>query len=120
MKAIEKELRSDVLIYRYRGNAEEVDGLKGEEGTFTMCSFWYVECLELMGEEEKAREYFEKMPGYANHLGLYAEQLGMKGEFLGNFPQAFTHLGLISAALQLSKQEKRAPEAVSFSSQKKM
>lgn len=120
MKAIEKELRSDVLIYRYRGNAEEVDGLKGEEGTFTMCSFWYVEYLELMGEEEKAREYFEKMPGYANHLGLYAEQLGMKGEFLGNFPQAFTHLGLISAALQLSKQEKRAPEAVSFSSQKKM
>ena len=68
-----------------------------------MCSFWYVECLAKGGELEKATEYFEKLLGYANHLGLFAEQIGMRGEHLGNFPQAFTHLALISAALQLDK-----------------
>lgn len=106
MEAIDKELRSDVLLYRYREQQVEVDGLKGKEGTFIMCSFWHVECLALCNQLEKAREHFEKMLGYANHLGLYAEQLDMKGEFLGNFPQAFTHLGLISAALQLSNGQK--------------
>ncbi len=106
MKAIDKELRSDVLVYRYREQEQEVDGLKGTEGTFTMCSFWHVECLALSGQREKAREHFEKTLGYANHLGLYAEQLGMKGEHLGNFPQAFTHLALISAAIELSNNKK--------------
>jgi GH15 family glucan-1,4-alpha-glucosidase len=107
MTAIDRELRSDVLVYRYRETKNEVDGLKGKEGTFTMCSFWHVECLALQGEVEKAREHFEKMLGYANHLGLFSEQLGMRGEHLGNFPQAFTHLALISAAIELSNSKKQ-------------
>jgi GH15 family glucan-1,4-alpha-glucosidase len=104
LKVIEEELVSDCLVYRYRPDCAASDGLVGEEGTFSMCTFWYVECLSRAGEIEKARLYFEKMLGYANHLGLYAEQLGFEGEHLGNFPQAFTHLGLISAALNLDKQ----------------
>jgi GH15 family glucan-1,4-alpha-glucosidase len=107
MEAIDRELRSDVLVYRYREQQDEIDGLKGKEGTFTMCSFWFVECLALSGEIERAKENFEKMLGYANHLGLYAEQLGMKGEHLGNFPQAFTHLALISAAIELSNDSRK-------------
>ncbi|MFD2599334.1 glycoside hydrolase family 15 protein [Sphingobacterium corticis] len=103
MKAIEKELRIDVLVYRYL-NDEKIDGLEGEEGTFTMCSFWYIECLAKMGKVDEAVENFEKMISYGNHLGLFAEQISKKGEHLGNFPQAFTHLGLISAALELNKQ----------------
>lgn len=103
LKQIEKRLVSDSLVYRYRPD-ESFDGLKGGEGTFSMCTFWYVECLSKAGELNKARLYFEKMLGYANHLGLYAEQLGLQGEHLGNFPQAFTHLGLISAALSLNSQ----------------
>ena len=79
------------------------DGLAGDEGTFNMCSFWYVECLTRAGDIEKARLMFEKMLGYANHLGLYSEELGPRGEHLGNFPQAFTHLALISAAHNLDK-----------------
>jgi GH15 family glucan-1,4-alpha-glucosidase len=108
MDAIDKELRSDVLVYRYREQQDEIDGLKGKEGTFTMCSFWFVECLMLCGQTERAKENFEKMLGYANHLGLYAEQIGMKGEHLGNFPQAFTHLALISAAIELSGGKQRS------------
>ncbi len=104
MEAIDKELRLDVLIYRYKEEDEEVDGLSGTEGTFTMCSFWFVECLAMEGQIERAKENFEKMLGYANHLGLYSEQLGQKGQHLGNFPQAFTHLALISAAIELSKE----------------
>jgi GH15 family glucan-1,4-alpha-glucosidase len=103
LEAVEKELKTDVLIYRYRNNLEHIDGLTGIEGTFTMCSFWYVECLAKSGQVEKAREYFEKTLGYANHLGLFSEQLGLRGEHLGNFPQAFTHLALISAAIELNK-----------------
>jgi GH15 family glucan-1,4-alpha-glucosidase len=103
MNAIDQVLRSDVLVYRYREQQDEIDGLKGKEGTFTICSFWFVECLSLCGQIERAKENFEKMLGYANHLGLYSEQLGMKGQHLGNFPQAFTHLALISAAIELSK-----------------
>lgn len=100
---IEQELVSDSLVYRYR-NEEKLDGLEGAEGTFSMCTFWYVECLCRAGQLQKARLFFEKMLGYANHLGLYAEMLGLRGEHLGNFPQAFTHLGLISAALTLDRQ----------------
>ena len=74
-----------------------------EEGTFTMCSFWYVECLSRAGQIQKARFFFEKMLGYANHLGLFSEELGPSGEHLGNYPQAFTHLGLISAAHNLDR-----------------
>jgi GH15 family glucan-1,4-alpha-glucosidase len=103
LKCIEEELVSDSLVYRYRTN-EKFDGLKGGEGTFSMCTFWYVECLSKAGQLNKARLFFEKMLGYANHLGLYSEMLGMQGEHLGNFPQAFTHLGLITAALSLDHQ----------------
>ncbi|WP_460880202.1 glycoside hydrolase family 15 protein [Pontibacter rugosus] len=101
LKRIEEKLVSDALVFRYRVN-EELDGLEGGEGTFSMCTFWYVECLARAGQVDKARLYFEKMLGYANHVGLYAEMLGLKGEHLGNFPQAFTHLGLISAALSIN------------------
>src|SRR5262249_16510760 len=84
------------------------DGLTGDEGTFSMCSFWYVECLSRMGDLPKARLFFEKMLGYANHLGLYGEELGPQAQHLGNFPQAFTHLALISAAFHLAPRP-RAP-----------
>ena len=104
LKRIEEELVSDSLVYRYRPELAAPDGLISHEGTFSMCTFWYVECLSKSGQLEKARFYFEKMLGYANHLGLYSEQLGAEGEHLGNFPQAFTHLGLISAAHNLDKQ----------------
>jgi len=103
LKVIEETLSTDVLIYRY-DNTKEQDGLKGEEGTFNMCSFWFIEALAKNRETDKALEYFEKMTGYANHLGLFSEQIGKRGEHLGNFPQAFTHLALISAALELDKQ----------------
>lgn len=107
LTAIEKQLKLDVLIYRYRNNAEKNDGLDGEEGTFNMCSFWYIEALAKSGRIEDAVENFEKMIGYSNHLGLFSEELSSKGEHLGNFPQAFTHLSLISAALELNKQVER-------------
>ena len=100
-------LVSDGLVYRYPPNPR-IDGLPGEEGTFNMCSFWLVEALTRasQGKPEKldqAMFLFERMLGYANHLGLYAEQTGSQGEALGNFPQAFTHLALISAAFNLDR-----------------
>lgn len=99
-----KDLVSDSLVYRYRVQAEGDDGLPGSEGTFSMCTFWLVEVLARSGRIREARFIFEKMLTYANHLGLYAEEVGPTGEALGNFPQAFTHLGLISAALTLDKE----------------
>jgi GH15 family glucan-1,4-alpha-glucosidase len=104
LKRIEEELVSDSLVYRYKNEVAAPDGFMSHEGTFSMCTFWYVECLSKSGQLEKARYYFEKMLGYANHLGLYSEQLGFEGEHLGNFPQAFTHLGLISSAFNLNSQ----------------
>jgi GH15 family glucan-1,4-alpha-glucosidase len=104
LKRVEEELVTDSLVYRYRPEVAAPDGFTSREGTFTMCSFWYVECLSRSGQLEKARYYFEKMLGYANHLGLYSEQLGFEGEHLGNFPQAFTHMALISAAYNLNEQ----------------
>ncbi len=100
-------LLSSGLVYRY--NPEQTDdGLEGEEGTFNMCTFWLVEALTRSGRYdpvhlEEARLLFEKMLGFANHLGLYAEEVGKCGEALGNFPQAFTHLSLISAAFNLDR-----------------
>lgn len=100
-------LVSNSLVYRY--NVEETaDGLRGEEGTFNICTFWLVEALTRAGRVnparlDEARLMFEQMLGYANHLGLYAEQTGQRGEALGNFPQAFTHLALISSAFNLDK-----------------
>jgi GH15 family glucan-1,4-alpha-glucosidase len=104
LSRITRELVDDSLVHRYRSGAGGVqDGLPGQEGTFSMCTFWYVECLARAGDLEQARLVFEKMLGYANHLGLYAEELGPSGEHLGNFPQAFTHIGLISAAWYLDR-----------------
>jgi len=100
LDAISNELVSDSLVYRYNVEASP-DGLTGEEGTFSICTFWYVEALAKAGRLDEARLTFEKMLTYANHLGLYAEQIGLTGELLGNFPQAFTHLALISAACDL-------------------
>jgi GH15 family glucan-1,4-alpha-glucosidase len=103
----EAGLVSDSLVYRYPPQMR-IDGLPGEEGTFNMCSFWLVEALTRAGQVfpeklDQARLIFERMLGYANHLGLYAEQTGSQGEALGNFPQAFTHLGLIRAAFNLDR-----------------
>jgi GH15 family glucan-1,4-alpha-glucosidase len=103
MKAIEKQLVVDTLVRRYLPERSNVDGLPGTEGSFTACSFWYVECLARGGELDKAQLLFEKLLGYANHLGLYSEQLAPDGRHLGNFPQAFTHLALISAATYLDR-----------------
>ena len=103
MKALEERLIEDTLVRRYEVESSHVDGLPGEEGSFTACSFWYVECLARAGELEKAQLLFEKLLGYANHLGLYSEELGRNGQHLGNFPQAFTHLALISAATYLDR-----------------
>ncbi|WP_029285426.1 glycoside hydrolase family 15 protein [Pedobacter sp. R20-19] len=107
MKVIDQELLLDVLVYRYKNGDDNFDGLEGEEGTFNMCSFWFIESLAKSGELDKAVEYFEKMISYSNHLLLFSEELGRKGEHLGNFPQAFTHLALISAAVELNKQLNR-------------
>ena len=103
LDAITEELVSDSLVYRYNTKASP-DGLEGDEGTFSICSFWYVEALARAGRVDEARLAFEKMLTYANHLGLFAEEIGPTGEQLGNFPQAFTHLSLISAAVNLDRQ----------------
>jgi GH15 family glucan-1,4-alpha-glucosidase len=103
LDAIGEELVSDSLVYRYNMEASP-DGLDGEEGTFSICTFWYVEAMARAGHMDEARLAFEKMLTYANHLGLYSEEIGPSGEALGNFPQAFTHLALISAAVNLDAQ----------------
>jgi GH15 family glucan-1,4-alpha-glucosidase len=90
LKSIDEELVDDLLVYRYKVMDETSDGLRGKEGTFNMCSFWYVECLARSGDLPKARFFFEKMLGYANQLGLYAEEISPNGEQLGNFPPAIT------------------------------
>ena len=108
LATIEQALVEDSLVYRYNVLAGTQDGLPGREGTFSMCSFWYVECLARAGDLKQARFIFEKALGFANHLGLYAEELGLRGEHLGNFPQAFTHLALISAAWNLDRRLSRA------------
>jgi GH15 family glucan-1,4-alpha-glucosidase len=98
---IGEELASDSLVRRYEPDG--FDGLPGSEGTFNLCSFWYVEALTRAGRIGKGRYVFEKMLTYANHVGLFAEEIGPAGEALGNFPQAFTHLALISAAFNLDR-----------------
>jgi GH15 family glucan-1,4-alpha-glucosidase len=103
LKAIDAALVSDSLVYRYNPSASP-DGLTGEEGTFSLCTFWYVDALARSGRLEDARLVFEKMHTYANHLGLYSEEIGGTGEQLGNFPQAFSHLALITAAVNLDYQ----------------
>ena len=100
MKAVEEKLSEGGLIYRYESG---IDGLEGDEGTFTPCSFWFIECLARAGQVEKAHQLFDRVMAYANHLGLFSEELGTNGKQLGNFPQALTHLALISAATFLDR-----------------
>jgi GH15 family glucan-1,4-alpha-glucosidase len=101
LERIEAGLVTDSLVHRYHTDGS--DGFDEPEGTFNLCSFWYVEALTRAGRLDQARHTFEKMLTYANHLGLYAEEIGPSGEALGNFPQAFTHLGLIRAAVKLDR-----------------
>ena len=100
---IQQELTYDTLVDRYQTDSAAPDGLEGGEGSFNLCSFWLVECLTQAGRIEEARLALEKMFSYSNHLGLYSEEIGYSGEALGNFPQAFTHLALISAAVHLDR-----------------
>ncbi|MGW4563893.1 glycoside hydrolase family 15 protein [Streptomyces sp. NPDC004561] len=107
LDAMEDELVSDSLVYRYDPSASP-DGLRGSEGTFNLCSFFYVEALARSGRLNQARHAFDKMLTYANHVGLFAEEIGPSGEQLGNFPQAFTHLALVTAAVALDEELGRA------------
>ncbi len=107
MAAMDKTLVSDSLVYRYDPKASP-DGLRGSEGTFSLCTFFYVDALTRSGRLEDARLVFEKMLTYANHVGLFSEEIGLTGEQLGNFPQAFTHLALINSAVSLDRQLDRA------------
>jgi GH15 family glucan-1,4-alpha-glucosidase len=103
LDAMDSELVSDSLVYRYNPSASP-DGLRGSEGTFSLCTFWYVDALARSGRLDQAELTFLKMQTYANHLGLYSEEIGLTGEQLGNFPQAFSHLSLINAAINLDYQ----------------
>ena len=99
--AIADELTKDGLVLRYRVDTTD-DGLSGEEGTFTICSFWLVSALTIIGEIDRARNLFEKLLSFAGPLHLYAEEIDVTtGQHLGNFPQAFTHLALIDAGRRL-------------------
>jgi GH15 family glucan-1,4-alpha-glucosidase len=100
LDAMDDELVTDSLVYRYDPQASP-DGLRGSEGTFSLCTFAYVDALARAGRLAQARQAFEKMFTYANHLGLYSEEIALTGEQIGNFPQAFTHLSLIDAAVTL-------------------
>jgi GH15 family glucan-1,4-alpha-glucosidase len=103
LRAMDDELVSDSLVYRYNPSASP-DGLQGSEGTFSICTFWYIDALARSGRLEDARLTFDKMLTYSNHLGLFSEEIGPTGEQLGNFPQAFSHLALITAAINLDYQ----------------
>ena len=105
LEAVEERLVSDTLVFRYdhAEGPEDGDGVAGSEGTFSLCSFWYVEALTRVGRLDDARLALEKMFTYANHVGLYAEQVSATGDQVGNFPQAFTHFALISAAINLDR-----------------
>ncbi|MGI5358904.1 glycoside hydrolase family 15 protein [Streptomyces sp. CA-252508] len=107
LDAMEAELVSDSLVHRYDPRASP-DGLRGDEGTFSLCSFLYAGALARAGRVGMARYAFDKMLTYANHVGLFAEEIGPTGEQLGNFPQAFTHVALIMAALALDEELDRA------------
>ncbi len=107
--AIEDELTEDGLVLRYRVK-EADDGVAGDESTFTICSFWLVSALSMIGESERAHRLCEKLLSFASPLGLYAEELDPRsGRHLGNFPQAFTHLALINAVMQVVTDETGHP-----------
>jgi GH15 family glucan-1,4-alpha-glucosidase len=101
LSAMDRTLVSDSLVYRYDPKASP-DGLRGSEGTFSLCTFFYVQALTRTGRLQDALLTFEKMLTYANHVGLFSEEIGLTGEQLGNFPQAFTHLSLINSAVDLN------------------
>jgi GH15 family glucan-1,4-alpha-glucosidase len=103
IERIQRELTHMPHVYRYDVSTAASDGLKGHEGTFNICSFWLVEALARAGRLEEARLSLEHMLSYANHVGLYAEEIASTGEALGNFPQAFTHLALIRACLRVDE-----------------
>jgi GH15 family glucan-1,4-alpha-glucosidase len=107
--AIEERLTDDRgLVYRYR-TAEGVDGLAGEEGTFLLCTFWLAQALAMADQVDRARAVFQRAAGFANDLGLLAEEVDPNtGELLGNFPQAFSHIGLVNAAWAISQAKQRA------------
>ena len=110
IEAIARDLTDDGLVLRYRNREGlNADGLSGEEGTFVICSFWLVSCLAMVGEIERAEALFGQLTGYANDLGLLAEEVDVAagGELLGNFPQAFSHIGLVNAAWAISEAERR-------------
>jgi pentatricopeptide repeat protein len=110
LDAMERKLVTDSLVFRY-DPAAFPDGLPGSEGTFSLCSFLYVDALSRAGRTGQARYAFDEMQTYANHVGLFAEEIGPSGEQLGNFPQAFTHLSLIMAATTLDDALDRARKA---------
>ena len=112
LEAMDGELVTDSLVYRYDPEASP-DGLRGSEGTFSLCTFAFVDSLARAGQLSKARETFEKMLTYANHVGLYSEEIALTGEQIGNFPQAFTHLALIDAAITLNRALDLNPPAAS-------
>jgi GH15 family glucan-1,4-alpha-glucosidase len=103
LHAIGETLLDDTLVHPMGSALDKMNGLGSRDSTFSACSFWYAECLARAGELDQARLLFEKAMGYANHLGLYSEAIGPSGEHLGNFPQAFTHLAVISAAYELDR-----------------
>ncbi len=98
-----QELTSDSLVYRYNPKKAADDGLGSIEGTFSPCSFWLAESLAMAGRLDEARLMLEKMMSYSNHVGLYAEEIGPTGQALGNYPQAFTHLSLITACYNIDR-----------------
>lgn len=109
IEAIARDLTHDGLVLRYRSEAGlNPDGLHGEEGSFVICSFWLTQCLAQLGEVERAEELFDRLVAYANDLGLLSEQVDPRtGELLGNFPQAFSHIGLITAAWEIDRARRR-------------
>ncbi len=108
--AIQKHLTHNGLVYRYHVDDTD-DGVAGGEGTFTICSFWMVDNLSFLGRIDEARDLFAKLINYSNDLGLYSEEIDPRtGEFLGNFPQAFTHMALINAAVNLDKADQELQE----------
>jgi GH15 family glucan-1,4-alpha-glucosidase len=113
MSAMERTLVSDSLVYRY-DPAASPDGLPGDEGTFSLCTFYFADALARSGRLEDARMTFAKMLTYANHVGLFSEEIDAAGRQVGNFPQAFTHLALISAALTIDQEIDR-PTGRTFS-----
>jgi GH15 family glucan-1,4-alpha-glucosidase len=112
IEVIARELTEDGLVLRYMNDEGlNADGLSGEEGTFVICSFWLVSCLALAGEVERAEALFDQLVGYANDLGLLAEEVDTaSGELLGNFPQAFSHIGLINAASRIDEARREADQ----------